>query len=380
MDPSLRWGDVEGSGKGHRPPYLIPAVRWRMSAAMSILARPAAPSPRPNALANWLLLVAVLVFAIVVVGGITRLTESGLSITEWKPVRGIVPPLNQAEWLAEFENYKRIPQYAAFNLHMTLEGFKAIYFWEYMHRLLARGIGAVLAGVMIVAWWKRAIPAGYGWRMIGIFALGGLQGAIGWWMVYSGLSVRTEVSHIRLATHLIAALLIFSALVWTVLDLRRLARDPDARPARPTALAIAAVLILAVQIMLGAFVAGLRAGYAFATWPKMGDEWFPAGGWNVAQGLANLHENPIVVQFVHRWWAWAAAIAALAVARAARKRGAVGPVHAVATLIVVQIALGIATLLTGVDIAVAVAHQAVAVLLLAALLWAGHGLDKPKVS
>ncbi len=199
---------------------------------MSFLSRPAAAAPRPAALANWLWLVAVLVFAIVVVGGITRLTESGLSITEWKPIRGIVPPLNEAEWQAEFANYKTIPQYSAFNLHMTLEGFKAIYFWEYLHRLLARGIGMVLAGVMLVAWWRRAIPAGYGWRMIAIFALGGLQGVIGWWMVYSGLSARTEVSHIRLAVHLIAALLIFSALVWTALDLRRLARDPGARPAR----------------------------------------------------------------------------------------------------------------------------------------------------
>ncbi|MES2494522.1 MAG: COX15/CtaA family protein [Pseudomonadota bacterium] len=347
---------------------------------MSFLARPAALSPRPRALAHWLLFIAALVFAIVVVGGITRLTESGLSITEWKPVRGIIPPLNQAEWLAEFENYKRIPQYSAFNIHMTLEGFKEIYFWEYLHRLLARAIGAALAVVMVVAWWKRAIPAGYGWRMIGIFALGGLQGVIGWWMVYSGLSMRTEVSHIRLAVHLMAALLIFSTLIWTVLDLRRLARAPDARPARASRLGVAALLILAVQIMLGAFVAGLRAGYAFASWPKMGEEWFPARGWNPALGLANLYDNPIVVQFLHRWWAWVAAIAALAVARAAKKKGAVAPVHAVATFIVLQIALGIATLITGVDLVVAVAHQGVAVLLLACLLWATHSLDGRKVS
>lgn len=346
---------------------------------MSLLARPAAPSPRPRALAHWLFVLAAFVFAIVLVGGITRLTESGLSITEWKPIRGVIPPMNDAEWQAEFENYKLIPQYAAFNLHMTLEGFKEIYFWEYLHRLLARAIGFVLAGVMLVSWWKRAIPAGYGWRMIGIFALGGLQGVIGWWMVYSGLSERTEVSHIRLAIHLIAALTIFSALLWTALDLLRLHRDPAARPARIGGLALAAVLILGVQIMLGAFVAGLRAGYAFASWPKMGDEWFPAGGWNPALGIANLYDNPIVVQFIHRWWAWVAVIAALIVARAAKgrgaeSRGATGPVHAVATLLIVQIALGIATLLTGVDIHVAVAHQGVAVLLLGALLWVAHGI------
>ncbi|WP_408014332.1 COX15/CtaA family protein [Rhizorhabdus dicambivorans] len=350
-----------------------------MSAAMSLFSRPEQPAPRALALSNWLFLIALLVFAIVVVGGITRLTESGLSITEWKPVRGIIPPLNAAEWQAEFENYKRIPQYAAFNLHMDLEGFKAIYFWEYLHRLLARAIGAVLAAVMLVAWWKRAIPWGYGRRMIGIFLLGGLQGAIGWWMVYSGLSVRTEVSHIRLAVHLIAALLIFAALVWTALDLRRLDRDPTARPASLTRLGLAALLILAIQIMLGAFVAGLRAGYAFASWPRMGDQWFPSGGWNPALGIANLWDNPIVVQFIHRWWAWVAAFAALALARAARNHGAKGPVQAVAALVALQIGLGIATLMTGVQIDIAVAHQAAAVLLLAAVLWAGHAVGQKKV-
>lgn len=347
---------------------------------MSALSRPALPAPRPRKLAHWLFFLAALVFAIVVVGGITRLTESGLSITEWKPVRGIIPPLNAAEWQAEFDAYKRIPQYSAFNLHMTLEGFKEIYFWEYLHRLLARGIGLVLALVMGWAWWRRAIPAGYGRRMIAIFALGGLQGLIGWWMVYSGLSTRTEVSHIRLAVHLIAALLIFAALVWTALDLQRLAREPQAAPARMTGLALAAVLALGVQIMLGAFVAGLRAGYAFASWPKMGEDWFPAGGWDSAMRLANLYDNPIVVQFLHRWWAWIVVVAALLVARAARAQGARGAVVAVATGMVVQIILGIATLLTGVDIVVAVAHQGVAVLLLASLLWAAHGLDRVKVS
>ena len=349
-------------------------------ARMSMLSRPASSNPQPRTLGIWLLVVATLVFLIVVVGGITRITESGLSITEWKPISGILPPLNDAEWAAEFDNYKRIPQYTAFNLHMTLDGFKEIFFWEYVHRLLARGIGAVLAVVMFVAWWRRAVPAGYGWRMIGIFALGGMQGAIGWWMVYSGLSERTEVSHIRLAVHLLAALTIFSALVWTALDLFRLARDPAARPARPSAIGLVALGILAVQIMLGAFVAGLRAGYAFSTWPKMGEDWFPQGGWNAVLGLANLWDNPLVVQFVHRWWAWVAAIAALILARRAMATGIKGPVHAIATFLTLQILLGVATLLTGVDIVVAVAHQGVAVLLLASLLWATHGMDGVKVS
>jgi len=350
-----------------------PTLAHERVMSTAILARPAAPSPRPRALAHWLIFIAVLVFAIVVIGGITRLTESGLSITEWKPVRGIIPPLTLEQWQAEFDHYKQIPQYAAFNTGMTLEGFKQIYFWEYLHRLLARAIGTVLAVVLIVAWWKRAIPRGYGSRMLIIFALGGLQGVIGWWMVYSGLQFRTEVSHLRLATHLLAALLIFSALIWTALDLLRLARDsatPAARITLPGALALA---VVAIQIMLGAFTAGLRAGYAFSSWPRMGDEWFPSGGWNDGWGvIANLSDNPVVVQFIHRWFAWVALIAVLLRARKAKSLGAAGPVQAIAVLIVLQILLGIATLVSGVAIPIAVAHQAVAALLLAAVVTAAH--------
>lgn len=340
-------------------------------------ARPAAPQPR--ALGRWLLVVALMVFLIVVVGGITRITESGLSITEWKPVRGIVPPLNAAEWQAEFAAYKRIPQYAAFNLHMDLAGFKQIYFWEYIHRLLARAIGLVLVLVMLAFWWRRAIPAGYGARMLILLALGGLQGVIGWWMVASGLQARTEVSHIRLAVHLCAALLIYAALVWTVLDLFALARDPAARAARLKAGAAAALAVLAVQIVLGAFTAGLRAGYAFASWPLMGDRLFPEGGWNAGWGVvANLVDNPVVVQFAHRWWAWAAAAALLALGIAAKRRGATGPLHAVATALVLQIGLGVATLLSGVDHGVAIAHQAMAVLLLTAAVSAAHAVGRTR--
>jgi cytochrome c oxidase assembly protein subunit 15 len=356
----------DGKERAHERPAM---------SSFALFARPAAPFSRPRALACWLIIVAALVFAIVVVGGITRLTESGLSITEWKPIRGIIPPLTADQWQAEFDHYKAIPQYRAFNLGMTVDGFKQIYFWEYLHRLLARAIGMVLALVLTIAWWKRAIPRGFGTRMLIIFALGGLQGVIGWWMVYSGLQFRTEVSHIRLAIHLLAALLIFSALIWTALDLFRLARDDKARPARLSIATGVAIAVLAIQIMLGAFTAGLRAGYAFASWPKMGDQWFPDGGWNPAWSLiANLRDNPIVVQFIHRWFAWAALIAVLLVARRARALGAIGPVHALATLVVLQILLGIATLMSGVAIPIAVAHQAVAALLLAAMVTAAHSI------
>ena len=161
---------------------------------------------RPRALSRWLFAVAGLIVAMVVVGGITRLTESGLSITQWKPISGIIPPLTQAQWQAEFDGYKRIPEYAAFNQGMTLAGFKAIFFWEYVHRLLGRVIGMAFALPLLWFAVRRRIPSGYGWRLVAILALGGFQGAIGWWMVASGLSVRTDVSHVRLAIHLLTAL------------------------------------------------------------------------------------------------------------------------------------------------------------------------------
>jgi heme a synthase len=339
--------------------------------------RPATPRPAPRAFGAWLLVVAALVLAIVIVGGITRLTESGLSIVEWDPILGAVPPLTHAQWQAAFDGYKAIPQYKAFNTGMTLEGFQHIYFWEYLHRLIARGIGTVLLAVLAVFWWRRAIPRGYGSRAIGIFLLGGLQGLVGWWMVYSGLQYRTEVSHIRLATHLLCALLIYAALIWTALDLFVLARDRRAKPARLTGLAIVAILILALQIMLGAFTAGLRAGYAFANWPRMGDAWFPAGGWDrTTSTLHNLVYNPIVVQFVHRWWAWVALVAVVMVARGAFRAGHRAPAIAIVVAVVAQILLGIATLLSGVEIDLAVAHQAMATLLLGALIWGGHGIGR----
>ncbi|MDH7638903.1 COX15/CtaA family protein [Sphingomonas oryzagri] len=344
--------------------------------------RPAAPRPAPRAFGAWLLVVAAMVLAIVIVGGITRLTESGLSIVEWDPIVGAIPPLTHAQWQAAFDGYKAIPQYKAFNQGMTLEGFQHIFFWEYLHRLIARGIGTVLLIVLAVFWWRRAIPKGYGWRAVAIFALGGLQGVVGWWMVYSGLQFRTEVSHIRLAVHLLTALLIYSYLIWTALDLFALARGPASKPARLVPLAAAAILILALQIMLGAFTAGLRAGYAFAEWPKMmGDEWFPAGGWNTGWStFRNLVDNPVAVQFAHRWWAWVALVAVVTVARFAKQVGNSRAAIAIVVVVVAQILLGIATLLSGVRIEVAVAHQAVATILLGTLIWGCHAIGEAETT
>lgn len=342
--------------------------------------RPAEPRPAPRALSRWLLALAALVFLMVVVGGITRLTESGLSITEWKPIRGIIPPLNTAQWRQEFAGYQAIPQYRAFNTGMTLAGFQHIYWWEYAHRLLGRLIGLALAIPLAAFWWRRMIPAGYGWRIVAIFALGGLQGAVGWWMVASGLEARTEVSHIRLAVHLLLALFIYSALLWTALDLRDLARESRARPAVLRALPAAALAVLAVQLLLGAFTAGLRAGYAFSSWPLMGESWFPAGGWHDGWGIAaNAVDNPVVVQFLHRWWAWVAVAAVLLVARRARAAGATGAAHAIACAVALQILLGISVLMSGVALPLAAAHQAVAVLLLGGTVWAAHAIGRRTV-
>jgi cytochrome c oxidase assembly protein subunit 15 len=330
---------------------------------------------RPRAIANWLFVVAAMIVGIVVVGGITRLTNSGLSITEWKPVRGIIPPLDTAQWQAEFDNYKRIPEYSLLNSHMTLAGFKAIYFWEYLHRLLARTIGTAFALPLIWFWVRGRIPAGYGPRLLALLALGALQGAVGWWMVKSGLSVRTDVSHIRLAVHLLTALVTLAGIVWTALDLRALARDPTAAPTSLKPIAIVALALLFVQLMYGAFTAGLDAGYAFASWPLMGDTLFPTGVPMLDPTWHNAVDNPVVVQFIHRWWAFVAATALVWLAvRATRTGSSTG--FWVVGLVTLQIFLGVSTLMTGVQIDVAVAHQTNAALLLIASVFAAHAVGR----
>jgi cytochrome c oxidase assembly protein subunit 15 len=325
---------------------------------------------RPRALALWLFAVALLVFAMVVVGGITRLTESGLSITEWKPVSGALPPLTEAAWQSEFAKYRQTPEYREINAGMSLSAFKFIYFWEWVHRLLGRLIG--LAFAVPLAWfaWKRAIPAGYGRRLVPLLLLGGLQGAIGWWMVTSGLTERTDVSHIRLAVHLLTALFILAGLVWTALDLLALARDPGARPARLTGLAVTVSAILFVQLLFGAWVAGLNAGHAAATWPLMDGRFFPV---NVQwQGLSTFVNDLFLTHFIHRWWALVAVAALVVLARRARAAGSRPASVAIHSAFGVQVLLGIAVVLTGVEISLAVLHQAVGALVVASTAWGAH--------
>ncbi len=333
---------------------------------------------RPEALIKWLMVIALLVFAMVVVGGITRLTESGLSITEWKPITGALPPLSEAAWASEFEKYKQIPEYVQINgpAGMTLAEFKFIYFWEWVHRLLGRIVGLAFALPLAWFWVKRAIPAGYKPRLLALMALGGLQGTIGWWMVSSGLSARTDVSHYRLAVHLLTALFILGGLVWTALDLKALTRNPAAKPAKLTGFASAVLAILFVQLLFGAWVAGLNAGYVSNSWPMMNDRFVPDGIDTTKGALYALINDPFLTHFVHRWWAWVAVIALIMLSRRTRKAGARPASIAIHTAFGVQILLGIATVMTGVNIVLAVLHQAVGALVVASTVWGAHVIGR----
>lgn len=330
------------------------------------------PGPRPDLLVRWLYAVAALVVVMVIVGGITRLTESGLSITEWKPVTGAIPPLNAADWQREFDLYRQTTEYQTVNRGMSLSDFQFIYFWEWIHRFLARMVGVAFA--LPLAWfaWKRMIPAGYGTRLLLLLGLGGLQGVVGWWMVASGLVGRTDVSHYRLAVHLNLALLILGLLIWTARDLARVHQSPLAPKRRLSRTGVLVLIVFGVQLVWGAFVAGLNAGYAFSSWPLMGDEVFPAATPMTTPWLANLVDNPVVVQFFHRWWAFVAAGALVWLGIAAMRAGARKDGMILHALVVVQILLGISTLLSGMMLWIAVAHQAVAALLVIAFARCAH--------
>jgi cytochrome c oxidase assembly protein subunit 15 len=356
----------------------IGSISRRMDIALNSDIAASARPTRPQALITWLMAVAALVFAMVVVGGITRLTESGLSITEWKPIAGALPPLNEASWLSEFEKYKQIPEYTQINgpAGMTLAEFKFIYFWEWVHRLLGRVIGLAFALPLAWFWIKRAIPAGYKPRLLALLALGGLQGTIGWWMVSSGLSARTDVSHYRLAVHLLTALTILGGLVWTALDLHALTKNPSAKPARITGFTASILTILFIQLLFGAWVAGLNAGYVANTWPLMNDRFYPDGVDTAKGAIYALVNDPYLTHFVHRWWAWVAVIALVLMSRRVKKAGVRAASTAIHSAFGIQILLGIATVMTGVNIVLAVSHQAVGALLVAATVWGAHVLGR----
>jgi cytochrome c oxidase assembly protein subunit 15 len=305
-----------------------------------------------------------------------------LSITEWKPVTGALPPLTEAQWQTEFAAYQRIGEYRQVSgpAGMTLADYQFIYFWEWLHRLLGRIIGLAFALPLAWFWVRGQIPAGYKPRLVALLALGGLQGVFGWYMVRSGLSTEvTDVSHFWLSIHLLTALITLAGLVWTALDLAALQRDPAARPARLTRVAVIVSLIVFVQLLLGAWVAGLNAGLASDTWPLMQGRLVPEADWSRGVGWAFTHD-PYLLHFLHRWWAWAVAAALIVLARAAKHGGARRASIAIHTAFGTQILLGIATVLSGVALWLAVLHQLVGALLVAATAWGAHALGRGPAS
>ncbi len=314
----------------------------------------------------WLYGMAAFVLLIVVVGGITRLTESGLSITSWKPISGIIPPLNEAEWQAEFEAYQQIPQYSVVNSWMSLDDFKYIFFWEWFHRLLARMLGLVFLVPFVIFLAQKRLSRDLALPLFGLFILGGFQGALGWWMVTSGLTELTSVSQYRLAAHLTAASLLFLALIYVA---RSLQPGRVLGAVSPFNLWTAAMLLLlvVVQIAAGAFVAGLDAGMGYQTWPLMDGAIIPKGLLIMDPAWKNFFENALTVQFIHRGIAYVIVGYTAWLLWRRSKDGGFAGVHGwlprIGFIVLLQVGLGIATLLAGVPIGLAVGHQALAFML-----------------
>lgn len=341
-----------------------------LSAISHAAALPASPADdRLRPVRIWLYCLALMVLAMVVVGGATRLTESGLSITEWKPIAGIIPPLSDADWQKEFDAYRLIPQ-GVQNSWMGIEDFKFIFWWEWGHRFLGRVLAFVFAIPFVIFLIQRRFTWNLAAPLAGLFVLGGFQGLLGWWMVSSGLSVLTSVSQYRLAAHLFAASLLLLALVWVA---RRLSTVPAGSTAATGSLWPIWLLLalVEVQIVAGAFVAGLDAGMGYNTWPLMDGAFIPDGLGVMEPAWRNMFENALTVQFNHRILAYVlVALVAVLLWRQAR-RGGFGGVHGwlprIGLLVLLQVGMGIGTLLSMVPISLALGHQALAFMLAGAI-------------
>lgn len=320
-----------------------------------------------RAIRVWLGFVLVALFALIIVGGATRLTDSGLSITQWKPIHGVIPPLSAAEWEEEFQLYKKIPEYTQINAGMSVDEFKRIFWWEWAHRLLARSIGLIFALPLAYFWLTGRIESRLKLPLAGILALGGLQGFIGWWMVSSGLAERTDVSQYRLAVHLTMACIIFASTMWVMRAISPHEEAP-ARYSRSIRMAMVLAVFALFQIYLGALVAGLDAGFSYNTWPLMDGAVIPGDLFIQNPWWINLFENPKTVQFVHRIGAYV--LLALVIVHLVQvTRELPGSAHArravvLFGLVLAQAALGIMTLLTQVQIHTALTHQAGAIVVL----------------
>src|SRR5690349_13728094 len=335
-----------------------------------------------RAVAMWLLGCCAMIFAMVVIGGITRLTLSGLSITEWQPVTGIVPPLSQTDWIAEFEKYQRIPQYKLLNAGMSLGEFKSIFLWEYVHRLWGRLIGFVYALPLIWFLIRRQVPGRLVLPLSGVFLLGFAQGALGWYMVESGLADRVSVSQYRLVAHLALALAIYGLTLWIALGILARTRTAAGEGVSPLwrRAGEAVIALIALTIAAGGFVAGLHAGLIYNTFPLMDGSFVPSGYAALKPFPLNWFENIPAVQFNHRVLAMTTASCVvllwLAGIRAALPRPARLALHALLGAVLLQFALGVTTLLLVVPVPLGAAHQAGAVLLLTAAIVFRHGLKR----
>jgi heme a synthase len=384
LRPGVRWLTLGATSNPEREASISTAI----AAAPTTKAAGAVAPHAGGAVVRWLFACCGLIFLMVVVGGITRLTLSGLSITDWEPVTGVIPPLTHGQWLAEFARYKQIPQYRTLNLGMSLAAFKTIYFWEYAHRLLGRLIGLVYAVPLTWFWLRGRLPSRLRPALAGILLLGLLQGLLGWYMVESGLARRVEVSQYRLAAHLALALTIYAAILWVALGL---ARAPAASHADPAAVAAkrdvaagwrraaeALIGLVGLTIVAGGFVAGTNAGLAYNTFPLMDGRLVPAGYAALHPFFRNWFENIAAIQFDHRLLALTS-FTAIALAWAEGRR-ALLPSTAAAALSVLlaaallQVALGISTLLLVVPTPLAAVHQTGAVLLLTAAIVFRHTL------
>ena len=336
---------------------------------------------RPRAVAAWLFACCVLVFAMIVVGGVTRLTHSGLSITEWQPIVGTLPPLSEADWNVAFQKYQATPEYKLVNQGMSLAEFKGIFWWEYAHRLLGRAIG--FAFLVPFLWFvaRGAVPKGYGGRLAAIFVLGGLQGAMGWYMVKSGLVDDPRVSQFRLTAHLLLAFVILGAMQWVAMSLAFPAQAARTAPRGPHRLSLVVVALVLLMIATGGFVAGIRAGFAYNTFPLMNGHVIPPEAMLLSPWWKNFFYNMATVQLDHRIVAYLLAIAVPLLwwrvrgEGAAPRRAKVGA-NLLFAMLCAQIALGIVTLLNVVPLPLAALHQAGAVLVFALALNVAHALRR----
>jgi len=335
-----------------------------------------------RAVAAWLLVCAALVAAMVVVGGITRLTHSGLSIVEWQPLVGTLPPLSEGDWQALFDKYRQSPQYRVVNRGMSLDEFKGIFWWEYVHRLLGRAVALAFVVPLAWFWWRGRIDRALGWKLVGVFALGGLQGAMGWAMVASGLVDEPRVSHLRLTAHLGLAFLILGAMLWIAFDLLFPRHAGAARSAAgPVRLATVVAGVVFVQVLAGGLVAGLRAGKAYNTFPLMDGHLVPPETFMLEPFWLNFLNNMATVQLDHRLLAWVLLFLVpwlwLRVRRSGASRTPRLGADVLLGLVALQFGLGVATLLAVVPVGLAAAHQGVATLVFAAALFTAHALRAP---